>query len=115
MQIGLGFAFAYPQLSTSENYSVSFLMYFLFLETFVRLLLYCSIPFDENQVHFYHIFALAFIKPFTSFFPFVSNGDSLDWRGLNCEQMLERIIPLTTQESRLSSKQSGQKFSFENP
>ena len=26
---------------------------------------------------------------------FVSNGDSLDWRGLNCEQMLERIIPKT--------------------
>ena len=24
---------------------------------------------------------------------FVSNGDTLDWRGLNCEQMMERIIP----------------------
>ena len=30
-----------------------------------------------------------------STFIFVSNGDSLDWRGLNCEQMLERIIPKT--------------------
>ena len=29
------------------------------------------------------------------FFLFVSNSDSLDWRGLNCEQMLERIIPKT--------------------
>ena len=30
-----------------------------------------------------------------SIFPFVSKGDSLDWRNLNCEQMLERIIPKT--------------------
>ena len=25
----------------------------------------------------------------------MSNGDSLDWRGLNCEQMMERIVPKT--------------------
>jgi len=30
-----------------------------------------------------------------SVFSFVSNGGSLDWRGLTCEQMLERIIPKT--------------------
>ena len=30
-----------------------------------------------------------------STFIFVSNGDSLDWRNLNCEQMLERILPKT--------------------
>ena len=29
------------------------------------------------------------------FFPFVSNGDSLDWKNLSCDEMLQRIIPKT--------------------
>ena len=71
-------------------------MYFFFaFKTFVRLLSHYSIPYVENQYHFYHFFAFTFTKPFTALFPFVSNGDSLDWRGLTCEQMLERIIPKT--------------------
>ena len=41
------------------------------------------------------IFVFGFIQLFIAFFLFVSNGDSLDWRGLTCEQMLERIIPKT--------------------
>lgn len=51
-------------------------------------------PMSEINTTF-DIFYFGFIKPFIAFFPFVSNGDSLDWRGLNCEQMLERIIPKT--------------------
>ena len=72
-------------------------MYFFFVikETFVRLLLYCSIPFDENQVHFCHFFCIWLYIIIYSTFIFVSNGDSLDWRNLTCEEMLERIIPKT--------------------
>ena len=94
MQIGLGFAFAYPQFSTLENYCRSSLMCFFVLKTFVRLLLHCRIPFDENQYHFWY-FLFWLYKAIYSTFIFVSNGDSLDWRNLNCEQMLERIIPKT--------------------
>ena len=28
-------------------------------------------------------------------FPTAAGGDSLDWKNLNCEEMLERIIPKT--------------------
>ena len=41
------------------------------------------------------IFCIWLYGGFCSAFIFVSNGDSLDWRDLNCEQMLERIIPKT--------------------
>ena len=39
------------------------------------------------------IFLFGFIQAFIAFFLFVSSSDSLDWKNLNCEQMLGRIIP----------------------
>ena len=71
-------------------------MYFFFaFKTFVRLLSHYSIPYVENQYHFWYFFCIwRYIAVYNTFI-FVSSGDSLDWRGLNCEQMLERIMPKT--------------------
>ena len=69
-------------------------MYFLFLETFVRLLSIIAYPMSKIKSAF-TIFCICIYKAIYSTLIFVSNGDSIDWRGLNCEQMLERIIPKT--------------------
>ena len=71
-------------------------MYFFFVikETFVRLLFIIAYPMSKIKSTF-AIFCIWIYIAIYSTLIFVSNGDSLDWRGLNCEQMLERIIPKT--------------------
>ena len=71
-------------------------MYFFFVikETFVRLLSIIAYPMSKINPTF-GIFCIWLYIGIYNTFIFVSNGDSLDWKGLSGDEMNSRIIEKT--------------------